>query len=645
MHAFWWRVVSFAVLAMALGAGSAHAQAVQPAPSPTLRRLSIEELARIDVTSVSKHAEPVAEAAAAISVLTQNDLRRAGVTSLPEALRLVTGMAVGRFDNHTWAASPRGFNISTANKLAVFIDGRSVYTPFFSGVFWDVQDYVLDDIERIEVIRGPGGTLWGANAVNGVINIITKSTHDTLGGLWKTGGGNDLGQMSVRHGGSMGDRGAFRVYGKYRYRAAQVFPTGENTHDPFRQGQIGFRADFSKSSRTAITAQGDYYRAKVGISDRKDSDASGGNSVVRVVHTFASGTQLQVQTYYDHTWRTVPRQYAERRDTLDADAQVRFSVGRRHDFLAGGGYRVSRGVVTPSAIFVFDPATRTNLLYSAFVQDDVTIVPDRLNVTIGSKFEHNDYTGFEYQPTIRARWRLHSAQTVWGAVSRAVRMPTRFDTDLRVNTVLPSGLSVVVLRGDPGFMSEEMLSREIGFRRQLGGRVSLDIAAFANRYDHLRTQEPTPPAVIPIVLRNKLAARTRGIETTAEIQASSALHLFAGYSFLSASFTPAPDSRDPSRGDGEHNDPRHQAWFRAFYNLTDRVEIDGVVRVVSKLPQPVVPAYAELTLHFGWTDRSGRFELQVVGDNLLHDHHPEFGGLNPRPEYRRNFLIQTLWKF
>ncbi len=610
-------------------------------PEDGLRRLTIEELAKIDVTSVSKHAEPVTEAASAISVLTQDDLRRAGVTTLPEALRLITGTAVARFDNHTWAISPRGFNISTANKLAVFLDGRSLYTPFFSGVFWDVQDYVLDDIDRIEVIRGPGGTLWGANAVNGVINIITKTAFDTVGGLWKTGGGNDLGQTAFRYGGLIGTRSAFRAYGKYRYRAGEVFSTGANAHDPVRQGQAGFRTDTAFSSRTTLTVQGDFYKAKIGITDRKDSDASGGNSVARVTHTYASGAQIQVQGYYDYTWRTVPRQYAERRHTGDIDAQLRLSAGSRNDVMVGGGARLSHGAVTPSAIFIFDPPARLQSLFSLFVQDDVTIVPDRFSLIVGSKFEHNNYSGFEYQPTLRGRWRVGSKQTIWAGVSRAVRMPTRFDTDLRFT----AGSPIVVLRGDPGFQSEELLAREVGFRRQAGRRVSIDLSAFDNAYGHLRSLEPTPVSFYPEVIQNKLAAATRGLEATAEIQATRRWQIFSGYSFLWERFTPDADSRDPSPGTIEHNDPRHQFTFRSFLNVTDGVEVDGVFRAVSRLSNPAIPAYAELTVHAGWTAPNRRFEIELVGDNLLHPHHPEFSGLALAEEFRRSLFTQALWKF
>jgi len=619
---------------------TASAQDREPSGESTLRRLSIEELSRIDVTSASKHAEPVSETPAAIVVLTQDDLRRSGITTLAEALRLATGVEVARFDGHTWAVSARGFNITTANKMAVFIDGRSVYTPLFSGVFWDVQDYVLDDIDRIEVIRGPGGALWGANAVNGVINIITEAAEDTAGGRMSIGGGNDLGQLSARYGGRLGATGAYRAYAKYRYRAGQLLSNGLNANDPLRSGQAGFRTDWQPSTRTSFGLQGDFYKGLVGLTDRADSDVSGGNILARLSHTSGSGSQIQVQGYFDRTSRFVPRQLAERRETGDVDLQYRFSAGTRHDLTTGAGFRVSRGRVIPSAVYFFEPDVRTDPLYSAFVEDDITIVPGVLDITAGAKLEHNNYTGLEYQPTLRARWSPTTEDTLWTAVSRAVRIPARFDTDLRFTANTP----VVVLRGDPAFQSEELLAKEVGYRRRFGSLMTADLAAFVNRYDNLRSLEPSVPGGIPVVLSNKLAARTAGLEATLELQAAPRWQVHTGYAFLHEEFTPAPGSLDPAPGANEHNDARHKITVRSFLNVSERIEVDAVLRAVSKLKVPEVPAYAELTLHLGWS-LPNRFEIALIGDNLLHDKHPEFGQLVPREEFRRAVFLQTTWQF
>jgi iron complex outermembrane receptor protein len=641
-YILWTGVLCLAAVAPARAQSSPANQAQGTAPAgqgEPLGRLSIEQLSRIEVTSASKHAEPVGETAAAIIVLTQDDLRRAGITTLPDALRLATGVSVGRSNGRTWAISARGFNITSANKLAVFMDGRSIYTPLFSGVFWDVQDYVLQDIDRIEVIRGPAGTLWGANAVNGVVNIITKSAARTSGPMVAIGGGNDLGQLSARYGGALGSRGAYRAYTKYRYRAAQIFDTGDSAHDPLRGGQAGFRADFHPSSRTTITTQGDVYKSLAGLFDSRDIEATGGNVLGRLDHTYSSGAQLQIQAYYDHTWREVPRQFEARRHTGDAELHYRFSVGPRHDVVVGGGYRASHGRAVPSPVLFFEPPARTDRLFSAFIEDGILLAGGVADLTVGSKFEHNTYSGFEYQPTVRGRWTPTLRDTVWGAVSRAVRMPSRFDTDLR----LTAGSPAVVLRGDEAFRSETLLAKEIGYRRQIGGTLWLDVAAFHNSYDDLRSLEPTPPSGVPIVLRNELTATTAGVEVTVDYQPVPRWQLHGGYAYLHERFRPTPESLDPTPGMTEHNDPRHQLSFRSFLNLSDSLELDAVLRAVSKLERPEVPAYAELTLHVGWRLPRG-LEFRLIGDNLLHGQHPEFGGAMPREEFRRSVFVQTIWR-
>ena len=631
---------AMAVLLAALGAGPAHGQtpAAPQTDESSLKRLSIEELSRINVTSTMKYAEPVREAAAAIQVISGDDIRRAGITTLPEALRLATGVQVARFDGRTWAISARGFNISTANKLVVMIDGRSVYTPLFSGVFWDVQDVVLADVDRIEVIRGPGATLWGANAVNGVINVVTRPAAETEGTLVQVDGGTELGQATVRHGIRMGAGGAARVYGKFRYRDSQRFETGASARDPLRFGQAGFRLETGLSGRTLFTLQGDAYKGKLGIADRPDSDVAGGNLLARVSHTRSSGSQVQFQAYYDGTYRKVPRQFSEHRDTLDLEAQYRTVWKARHDIVSGLGFQVTHGRAAPSQVLFFAPETRTSPLTNLFVQDDIALAPGRVHLIIGTKVEHNDYTGMEYQPSARLRWTT-GEQTIWGAVSRAVRMPTRFDTDLRFTGPAP----FVVLRGDPAFHSESVVATELGYRRAVSPRLSVDLASFVNVYDDLRTQEPSPPAGLPIVLSNELNARTAGIEATAAYQAAARVQLHAGYTLLSERFRLDPGSFDLTNGTSEYNDPRHQVWLRAFTDLPASMEGDAVFRYVGRLPHPPVPAYAELTLRLGW--RSGPVDLSIVGDNLLHDHHPEFGDLNPREEYRRSAFGQLTWRF
>jgi iron complex outermembrane receptor protein len=626
-----------------LFARAACGQTPPPAPPApqTFKGLSIEELSKIDVTSVSKHAETISEAAAAISVITSDDLRRAGVTELPEAMRLAAGMVVARFNGETWGVSARGFSISTANKMLVLIDGRSVYTPLFSGVFWGVQDVVLEDVERIEVVRGPGGTLWGANAINGVINIITKSAADTQGTLMSTSAGSRLGQTVLRYGGKAGLNAAYRIYGKYSYFGPQVFSDGKTAHDRLGRGQAGFRMDWTPPSRTVLTLQADAYDEKSGLSDRPDIDESGGNLLGRLSQTFTNGAQLQLQGYYDGTYRKVPRQFSEHRDTGDLDFQYRIAAGR-HDVTSGAGYRLTRGRAPGSLVLYFDPLERSSHLLNAFVQDEIALVPRTLTATLGTKVEHNDFTGVEYEPTARLRWSPTAKQTVWGAVSRAVRMPTRFDSDLRFT----SGFPFVVLQGSPDFASETVLAGEAGYRHRVANRLALDVAVFVNAYDDLRTQEPAPvPGGLPITLGNNLQANTRGIELGVEYLPVRFWQLHGTYTRLSEKFNLTAESHDPNKGSSEHNDPRDQFSLRSYVDLPARGEIDAVFRFVGALPQPKIARYSELTLRAGW-GHEGPLELAVIGDNLLHGHHGEAPATGTLQEqYLRRVTVRATWRF
>ena len=619
------------------------AAAQGPSLSPdtqTLRQLSLEELAKIDVTSASRHAEAVSEAAAAVTVITQDDIRRAGITNLPDALRLVTGFNVARVNGQTWAISARGFQTAAGNKLVVLIDGRSVYTPLFSGTFWDQQDVILSDVDRIEVIRGPAGALWGANAVNGAINIITKRAGDTQGALVHVDAGTPAAQTEFRYGSRAGANGDYRVYGKYRYLGALRFTAGGSALDTISSGQGGFRYDRDDpAKRNSFTLQGDVYRGAEGLSDRPDIDVAGANVLARVVHTMPSGAQWQAQLYYDGTYRRIPRQYGEHRDTADIDLQYRFPTSSSHDITAGAGIDFTHSATQPTANFFFVPQNLASGLVNAFAQDDIAIVPNVFDVIVGSKLEHNIYTGFEFQPTARARWRVTPAHMFWTSISRAVRMPTRFDDDLRAT----GGLPFVVLRGDASVQSENVISTEAGYRQTASRLMSFDVTAFVSSYSDLRTLEPTPPLGIPLVISNLMNGRTAGVEASAEVAPVPFWRLHLGYALLSERFRLAPGSRDTTQGTNEHNDPRHQFWFRSFVDLPKRMEFDAILRSVSELPNPVVPGYAELTLRLGW-GHDTPFEFAIVGDNLLHANHQEFrsGGLPESIE--RSVLAQVTWR-
>jgi iron complex outermembrane receptor protein len=640
-------------LAVALGCAAPSLAAEPPtdgriAAADELKKLSIEELMQIDVTSVSRRSERLNQAAAAIIVITQEDIRRTGVTSLPEALRLVNSLQVARQTQRDWAITARGFNLTTANKLLVLIDGRSVYTPLFSGVFWDVQDVLLEDVERIEVIRGPGATLWGANAVNGVINVITKQAADTQGGLVAAGAGDEeRGFGAVRYGGSLGERGHYRAYGKYFDRDSLALADAGDAGDAHDagddrwMGQGGFRADWQTSGKDGFTFQGDAYTGREGETVGDDIRLDGGNLIGRFTHTASERSGLELQVYYDRSHRRIPALFEEHLDILDLDFQHRLPLARRHDLVWGFGYRYHHDEVGNSPVVGFFPPRRDFGLASLFAQDEISLLGDRLDVTVGTKVEHNDSTGFEVQPSVRAAWKPDDRHTLWGAVSRAVRTPTRIDED--VVFFFPDGSPIAV--GSRGFVSEELLAWELGYRIQPHPEVLLDLALFYNVYDHLRSQEPPSDAPFPIELRNKLDAETWGAELRANLQPRQGWRLQAAYSWLEKDLSLDPDSRDPSGGLAEGNDPRNRAALRSFLDLPASLELDAWLRYVSALPSPPVDAYTELDLRLGWHAAEG-LELSLVGQNLLHGRHEEFGPPGPlREAVERSLHGKVTWRF
>ncbi|HEX2222894.1 MAG TPA: TonB-dependent receptor [Thermoanaerobaculia bacterium] len=623
-----------------------------------LRRLSIEELMEIDVTSVSKRSQPLSRAAAAITVLTREDLRRSGATSLPAALRLANGLHVAQQTATDWGITARGFNITTANKLLVLIDGRSVYTPLFSGVFWDVQDVLLQDVDRIEIIRGPGATLWGANAVNGVINIITRTAADTQGGLLSLNAGDEERLVAAsRYGGELGERGHYRVYGKHTDRDALALADGRDAGDPVGFTQGGFRADWRGG--TAVTAasaastsggtdgdgftlQGDLYDGEIGRRVGADIEVDGANLLGRWERRFAGGSDLVVQAYVDRTHRFIPGLFEEDRDTWDLDLQHNVQLGARHNLVWGLGYRTTRDRIENSSFVAFLPDRRTVDLFNVFAQDEVSLLDDRLRLTLGAKLEHHESTGLEPQPSVRLAWSPDERQTFWGAVSRAVRAPTRLDED--VNYLLPTGEPF--LRGDRGFESEKLTAYELGWRSSIRDGLSLDLSTFFHDYDDLRSQERTPGGIggIPIILENRLEGETYGAEIRGNLDLTEGWRLHAAYAYLGKDLQLEAGSTDPTGGRAEGNDPSHRFLLRSQIDLTDRLELDFNLRHVDELPFPEVPSYTELDLRLGW-QANDRLELSLVGVNLLDDSHPELGPAASREEVERSVYGRVLWTF
>ncbi|MDA7510977.1 TonB-dependent receptor, partial [Verrucomicrobia bacterium] len=523
-----------------------------------LRSLSIEELLDVKVTSVSKKSESVSRSAAAITVISQEDIRRSGAMSLPEAIRLAPGMQVAAIDAANWAVSARGFNDIFANKLLVMIDGRPIYTPLFSGVYWDAQETFMEDIDRIEIVRGPGATMWGANAVNGVINVISRDAKDTQGMLaFGTLGTELLGSAGFRYGFQLREDLHMRVYGQYQERDSLVLSDGSDSSDDYELGQGGFRLDWEPSAQNKMTFQGDVYGgASSYLADSfpaappftgqvvRTPNIGGGNLLGRWNHYFSDDSPLSLQMFYDHTARDTGF-IEERRTTFDIDLQQRFPIGPSFEMVVGGNYRHSRDdLVGPLGLAVlpqvdsFNPAEETLELRSGFVQGGWDIIDDELNFTLGSKFEDNDYTGMEIQPSARLRWQPIERHTLWGAVSRAVRTPSRTERGIQF-TQAGAGLpGIISFRGSDEFRSEDMMAYEVGYRMQQNERLSWDIATFYNVYDRLQTREISFPTLVggfpvfPVTAANKMQGESYGVEIALNWHLTDWWRIKPSYSFL-----------------------------------------------------------------------------------------------------------------
>ena len=611
------------------------------ASAQDLKRLTIEELAEIDVTTASRQIQPLSRAAAAMSVIRDEDIRRSGYLTLADIMRLADALDVARVNAYSWAVSARGFAAHPANKLLVMVDGRSVYSPLTSGTFWDVQDYVLADIERIEVIRGPGGALWGANAVNGVINIITRDASATRGTLAAlTTGTNEQATAVLRHGGRVGAGGSYRVYGKYRRRASQVFATGEEADNPVQMGQLGFRIDSAEAPRR-WTVQGDVYRGTLGIAPGPDGDTAGGNIVGRLTRRSTQGAELRVQGSYDRTFRAIPAQFEETRDTFELDAQRSVAFRGRHVLVAGAGVRVTHGDARGFGAYRFEPSTETDTLVSVFVQDEISLRPERFAIILGTKLERNDFTGLEAQPTARARWTPAGTQTLWGAVSRAVRLPARLDTSLQL---IDPETRDVTLEGNRGFLPESVWAYEVGYRVRPHDQLSLDLAAYTNRYDHLRSTDIAFRPGPVIVLGNRLNASTAGVEIAATFHPAPVWRLHGSYARLHKTLSFDTGMPDAFRGTVEGNDPAHLFTSRSYLDLPRGFAFDAILRYAGRRPEPRTPAYTELNLRLGWTARPG-WELSLVGQDLLRAYHPELLTSSQRFAFRRGVYLRSAWRF
>ena len=604
-----------------------------------LTELSLNDLMQIQVTSVSKSVEPLSKAAAAIYVLTGEQIRRSGVRSIAEALRMVPGMQVARTNQgvQQYAISARGFNSFTADKLEVLLDGRSVYSPLFSGVFWDTLDTYLPDIDRIEVIRGPGAALWGANAVNGVINIVTKSALDTLGTQVSAGGGTTERVFgSVRTGARLGDSGAVRLYAQSTDRDDGKHPDGSDAPTQMRLKQAGVRSDWHSSDASQYTVEGDVYSASR-LSDFGTTSENGSDILGRWSHKLDGGSELSFKSYFDRYHRLYPQVYEETRDTVDLDLEHRLHLTGTNEFLYGFGYRNTRDDTGGSPLaFQFDPVSRHLDLYSAFAQDQIGLADGAGTLTLGSKFEHNDFSGFEVQPSIRLGWQLHERLFTWGAISRAVRSPNRLNSDLSIFGAFKVG--------NPQIESEKLVAYEWGLRYWTNEVFSADLALFYNDYTDLLSSETTPPPFG--MYDNKLKGTGRGGELNLNWHPMHGLELRTFYAYLALDLSAKSGSTDTTTASFiEQSNPRHNGGVEAKWDPVANVTLDGLLRYVSAQTAPgtEVPGYTDLNLRAAWRFHP-KLEVALVGSNLLHPHHAEFGLNNPtRLEAARGVFAQIDW--
>jgi iron complex outermembrane receptor protein len=631
--------ISLALAAGLLAPGHARADTATAlntavASSDDLARLSLEELANVEITSVSKAAEPLSEATAAIYVITAEDIRRSGATSLPEALRLAPNLEVARIDAVSYAITARGFNSrETSNKLLVMIDGRSIYTGLYSGVAWDTYDVPLNEIERIEVVSGPGGALYGANAVNGVINIVTRNAHDALGVGGVIGGGNEDQRVTAHFGTEFGEGGAARAYVTAFHFGNTFIPGGGELTDHASGVQTGFRADWGAGA-DSFTFQGDFYHREGANRDALQGiELNGGNLLARWTRTFDSGASFQLQGYYNRDDRDEPSVYS-RETTWDIAAQHNFPAFDRHAVAIGAGYRlVDSSYDIPSAfVALLDPPHRDVSLSNVFVYDRITLT-DHLSLALALKAENSSLSGLEWLPSARLGWSVDERTFLWARLARAVRTPSRIDRDL----TLPGFLA-------PSRMDDEVLwSYELGYRGRPTDNTSFTVAVYYDDYDDLRTVDTDPLTIVPVRFSNTARGVVYGVEAWGSWDVTDRWRLHGGVAALHKSFEHKPGSLDigniASRGD----DPDWQAQLRSQYDVTDNVEFDVAARAVDDLGLSGVAGYVAVDARLGWRITDD-IELSVAGFNLFDDRHIESDDAGRRREIGRSAFVRLRWR-
>ena len=674
------------VFGLVILAGDAFGQAAltSPAANPKaaaqgdLSQISLEDLMNLKVTSVSKTQQKMSQAAAAIFVITREDIHRSGATNIPDLLRIVPGLDVAQINASTWAISARGFNQQFSNKLLVLIDGRALYTPLLGGVNWDTQDVPLEDIDRIEVIRGPGATVWGSNAVNGVINIVTKKASETKGGLI-TGGGGTEGQVygTAQYGGTIRGDANYRIFTKYVNHSSQPQLDGSRGNDSWDLLRGGFRTDSTISAKDSLTVQGGLYTGREGATivhlfsiappvnanENVRSSLSGGNVLGRWGHSFSSRSDTTLQLYFDNFERTVPES-DETRNTIDIDFNHHFIWGTRQEIIWGIGYRHTwdqdNGTIDQS----FVPSNTSLQLFNSYIQDTITLDPDRVLLTVGTKLEDSYYSGAALEPSIRLAWTPSNRETFWAAVSHADRTPDQRDVSLAAALAVfpdPAGSAnpvEVVLFGNSKFQSEEVIAYEAGYRSQPLRPLSVDLSLFINDYYHLSTTEPgqavfqqTPaPAriLMPITFANLMHGTTEGVELAANLKLTDRWTLSPSYSFLEMHLHTSPSSLDAtSVAEFQGSSPQHQAQLRSLVELSHGLTWDASAFFVSALPADSVPSYTRIDTQLTWKFAESA-DFSIVGQNLLRDHHLESNNVltlvNPAL-MKRSAYGKLTWRF
>jgi iron complex outermembrane receptor protein len=671
-----WRRSCVLVACLLVLAVGAAAQPARQKEQKDLTQMTLEDLLKIEVTSVSRRGKRVSEATSAVYVITQEDIRRSGATSIPEALRMAPGVHVAAFDANKWAVSIRGFNGRFADKLLVMVDGRSVYSPLFSGTFWEVQDTILEDIERIEVIRGPGGTMWGSNAVNGVINIITKHSRETQGGLVSAGAGNQEGVFGgVRFGGSAGTGLHYRAYSKYFNHRDDLLASGERAGDEWDVMRGGFRLDWDRGDKNSLMLSGEIYDADVNgrfsLPSRQspfqqvvkdDAALSGGHLLGRWTRSFSDRSTVALRAYFD-TYERSGITSRQRVDSYDFDAQHEWQTHSSNRLIWGGGYRHNKSYLQGTDFISFGRGNQHTKLGNAFLQDEWWLWKDRLALAAGSKFEHNSYTGWEVQPNASLLGKLTPSETVWASVARAVRIPFLANRDMRVNLAAfpgPGGEPAYTsIFSNPEFVSEELTAYQAGLRTARLPRISFDLALFYHSYDYLQSTDPEAPfidpslpgspLVIPSRFQNSRQGETYGAELAAVVQVSAKSKLASNYSWLRVDVRAKPGSSPADAVNvvnAEVASPRHQFHARWFQDLPGRMQFDTAYYFTGGLAQGLLRSYHRVDCRIGWIP-SAKFDFSFALQNMLDNQHPEAVAFSFElpSETGRSLYGKVTWRF